>query len=517
MGTRMGTMKFILQLGQAVLLFFFHGASLGLAASLEASIIDDANVATGSKFVLTFGPATKIETVEQIVLNAGVTSGRFLKCTRGLLLAVDPSSNHLDALNRMLLPDMKLMPHGAHPSLDDTDKNESDPQGKEEQLVSSGSTFQRRLGGDRRHETHVKSDRTASDGISCDTCPPMDNIPEITTLDVTRIKEEIKSSLGTGENGAGSFAGSLSNSLGELLRLVFHDVSAFDIKSVNDLSGLNGCVNMDFPSNAGLTDAFSFLLFVRFKTKVKISMADMIVLGAITAIEEGGGPVIPFRYGRIDVPCKCETDFFPDPESEDALVGTGELDATMRDRNGLTRREITALLGSHTFGGLEPFFSGYSGGWIPPANRSTFNNLYYVVMLNRPWVKTTVESRLEAGKNLTEWRSPLVEIDAMMLNIDAVLGFHIHDGCNVFGLDPHNFIGTGGENGTPADFVPETIVNCTLRDDEYGQAVEDFAANNTMWREEYEAAFIKMVEDTVPCKPGDLKVPRDVTGGDSLF
>lgn len=493
-------MKFILQLGKAVSILFFHETSLGLAASLEASIVD-ADAATGSKYVLTFGPSTNIEKAEQIVLNAGVTSGHFLKCTRGLLLTVDPSSDHLDALTEELLPDMKLMPYGAHPSLD-TVMNGSDPQRKEK-VVSSGSTFQRRLGKDDRHRTRVGSGATAS---PCDSCPSTKNIPKVTGNDVGKIKTEIKSNL---QKGPGSFAGSLSNSLGELLRLVFHDVSAFDIRnnSTKDLSGLNGCVNMDFASNAGLTDAISFLLFVKFETNVQISMADLIVLGAITAIEEGGGPSIPFRYGRIDVPCNCETDFFPDPESADALVGTGELDVTMRDRNGFTRREITALLGSHTFGKLESFNAGYSGGWIPPTERATFNNLYYVVMLNRPWVKTTVESRLDPGKNLTEWRSPLVAIDAMMLNIDAVLGFNIDGGCNVFGLDPFNFTGTGGEGGGSADFVPETLVNCTLRNDEYGQAVQDFAANNTVWEEAYVTAFIKMVEDTVPCK--DLKKPTN--------
>ena len=144
--------------------------------------------------------------------------------------------------------------------------------------------------------------------------------------------------------------------------------------------------------------------------------------------------------------------------------------------------------------------SGYSGGWIPPPDRSTFNNLYYIVMLQRPWVKTTKTSILDPSATLTEWRSPLVVIDAMMLNIDAILGFNIDDGCNVFGEEPFDFLTEGG-----ADFVPDVIQNCVVRTDEYGTAVQDFAASNDVWLEEYVSAFTKMVDDTVPCE--DLRLP----------
>ena len=164
--------------------------------------------------------------------------------------------------------------------------------------------------------------------------------------------------------------------------------------------------------------------------------------------------------------------------------------------------------------------SGYSGGWIPPDQRSTFDNLYYIVMLNRPWVKTTVASRLDPSVTLTEWRSPLLEIDAMMLNIDAILGFKDIGNCNVFGEDPLGFlqldVSEGGASFTPA---PEDIVNCVVRDDdEYGIAVQDFAADNDVFLADYVSAFTKMIDDTVPCK--DLELPacnpysQSITGAD---
>jgi len=132
------------------------------------------------------------------------------------------------------------------------------------------------------------------------------------------------------------------------------------------------------------------------------------------------------------------------------------------------------------------------------------------VIVNRPWVKIETTSRLDGTSILTEWRSPLLEIDAMMLNIDAVLGFEIDDNCNVFGEDPENFFDTGGgtdENGDPivSPFKPDEIRQCEARADEYGAAVSEFAASNDAFVTAYEEAFLKLVERTVPC--GRLSTP----------
>ena len=127
-------------------------------------------------------------------------------------------------------------------------------------------------------------------------------------------------------------------------------------------------------------------------------------------------------------------------------------------------------------------------------------------MLNRPWVKTTVTSRLDPSVQLTEWRSPLAAIDAMMLNIDAVLGFEDTGNCNVFGLDPLGFLDLSvDEGGSAFSPAPENIVNCPLRSDEYGTAVQEFAADNEVFLRDYVSAFTKMVDKTVACK--DLTIP----------
>ena len=329
-------------------------------------------------------------------------------------------------------------------------------------------------------------------------CPEINDDYIVTEGMVQSLKDAIKDNIAL--DGA-SFAGSRSDSMGELLRLVFHDVAQFQMNGSTDLSGLNGCVDLSFPGNAGLQNAVSFLEQLRDDLEIVITMADLFVLAAQAAIEAGGGPVIPYKFGRIDVPCDCETNFLPNAESEAARTSTLELDRSMVERLGLTRREVTALMGSHTLGRAEEQFSGYEGGWMPPSLRDDFNNMYYFALLRRPWVKVTKNIN---GAELVEWREPLESINSMFLNTDAILAFDIV-GCNVFGEDPLDFINTGGADGGRADFVPDVLVPCTLRDDEYAQAVHDFADNNNLWLSEYSAAYIKMVEQTVSC--GQLKDP----------
>lgn len=481
----------------AVFLFLSCGAAEvqdRLSASIE---IADATNDDRRRYVLSYNQAVSLDDVEAVLDSLGASLERPLTCTRGLLISFDRD----DILDTTVgYEGFKLLPipsgsNEHHLSVAHMNNLQAVEEHDEEERQLMKSSKKKNKCKCKNFDDVYKNKKGKNKGKG------KGGNKKMTVWQVEEIKELIKQDIAMGAN---SYAGSESDSIGELLRLTFHDTSPFDIDNDDkyNLSGLNGCVDLSFSSNAGLQSAIAFLTEIKSNSGIAISFADLIVLGGIAAVEAAGGPSIPFKYGRIDVPCECETNFFPNPESTAAQT-TAELDTSMRDRLGLTRREITALLGSHTVGRLEVGNSGYSGGWIPPANRSTFNNLYYIVMLNRPWVLTKKEIR---GKELTEWRSPLVEIDAMMLNIDAILGFEIDDGCNVFGLDPLDFLTTG--NGTSAaDFVPADIVNCTVRTDEYGQAVQDFSIDNDLWLQEYEAAFVKMVETTVPC--GELSDPED--------
>ena len=108
----------------------------------------------------------------------------------------------------------------------------------------------------------------------------------------------------------------------------------------------------------------------------------MIVLAAIIALEvttdisiaahEAAGREydgvldIEFKYGRPEIDCQCEEDFLPpalvpptNDETQTAPYSFKVLDTTMRDTIGFTRREITALMGTHTLGAMDRSNSGF--------------------------------------------------------------------------------------------------------------------------------------------------------------
>ena len=96
-----------------------------------------------------------------------------------------------------------------------------------------------------------------------------------------------------------------------------------------------------------------------------ISYADLYTLSGVVAIEESGGPSIPFRLGRTDMP---DGQTSP-PESEGRLpdADKGSYKKTIghvRDvfhRMGFSDRDIVALLGAHALGRCHTNASGYWG------------------------------------------------------------------------------------------------------------------------------------------------------------
>ena len=106
-----------------------------------------------------------------------------------------------------------------------------------------------------------------------------------------------------------------------------------------------------------------------------------------------------------------------------------------------------------------------------------------------PWCRQVKELN---GFNLTEWR--FVD-DMLYLNTDGVLLYELDDpNCNCFG----------------DDVTGRFVIDCPERavGDDYGDAVRDFADNNTLWLEEFAAAYTKMTEHMAPCKHLKTPVPR---------
>jgi L-ascorbate peroxidase len=131
--------------------------------------------------------------------------------------------------------------------------------------------------------------------------------------------------------------------------------------------------------NKGLGKAISLLLPFKMKYP-SISWADLIQMAGTRAVKACGGPSIPIRYGRVDLP----KEFFADEKenSEFCLAQSKKLPCNsfpypdgshtpefhIRNvffRLGFSSREIVALCGGHTIGrgfkdrtGVCPFSSG---------------------------------------------------------------------------------------------------------------------------------------------------------------
>lgn len=125
------------------------------------------------------------------------------------------------------------------------------------------------------------------------------------------------------------------------------------------------------------------------------------------AIEEMGGPTIPWRPGRSDAPDGGHCT--PDGRLPDGDKGPSHL----RDifyRMGFNDQEIVALAGAHTLGRCHADRSG----WINPWTRAptTFSNLFFEELLNTKWRKK---------KNFTpmQYEDPTGEL--MMLPTDLAL------------------------------------------------------------------------------------------------
>lgn len=80
-------------------------------------------------------------------------------------------------------------------------------------------------------------------------------------------------------------------------------------------------VQLSFSSNVGAAEALDFLAPIYDKFSDVISYSDLIVLAATLALEEAGGPVVPFCPGRVDVDSgETERDLSPRTYYLDPLV-----------------------------------------------------------------------------------------------------------------------------------------------------------------------------------------------------
>ncbi|KAI0779402.1 cytochrome c peroxidase [Fomes fomentarius] len=167
-----------------------------------------------------------------------------------------------------------------------------------------------------------------------------------------------------------------------LLRLAWHASGTYD-KETN--TGGSNYATMRFEpeakhgANNGLNVARTLLEDVK-KEFPWISYGDLWTLAGVAAIQELGGPKIPWRPGRIDgFAAQCT----PDGRLPDASQGADHV-RNVFYRMGFNDQEIVALLGSHALGRCHSDRSGFEGPWT--FSPTSVVNEFYKLLLNEKWV-----------------------------------------------------------------------------------------------------------------------------------
>ncbi|ORY01932.1 heme peroxidase [Basidiobolus meristosporus CBS 931.73] len=168
-----------------------------------------------------------------------------------------------------------------------------------------------------------------------------------------------------------------------LLRLAWHASGTYN--KADGSGGSNGATMRFRPEsehggNAGLGVARKKLEAIK-KKYPDISYSDLWSLAGVVAVQEMGGPTIPWRPGRTDK--LSANDCTPDGRLPD-----GAKDAShIRDifyRMGFNDQEIVALSGAHALGRCHHDRSGFEGPWTTSPTMLT--NEYYRLLLEEQWV-----------------------------------------------------------------------------------------------------------------------------------
>eukprot|EP01032_Pedospumella_encystans_P007653 gene7653-9158_t len=175
-----------------------------------------------------------------------------------------------------------------------------------------------------------------------------------------------------------------------LVRLAWHASGTYSI--FDKTGGSNGATmrfkpDAEWGANAGLKVARDFVDGI-VKKHPGLSVADAWTLAGVVAIEQMGGPEIPWRAGRKDAAAPtASTATLPNGRLPNADMGCpSATNSHVRDifgRMGFNDREIVALLGAHAVGRCHENASGYWGPWTRA--ETTFSNEYFNALLNETW------------------------------------------------------------------------------------------------------------------------------------
>ncbi|KAJ9478815.1 Cytochrome c peroxidase, mitochondrial [Pseudozyma hubeiensis] len=174
-----------------------------------------------------------------------------------------------------------------------------------------------------------------------------------------------------------------------LVRLAWHASGTYDKHS--NTGGSNGATMRFAPesehgANAGLGAARDFMEKIH-KKFPWITYSDLWTLGGVAAVQELGGPKIPWRPGRKDATAdKCT----PDGRLPDGDKGQDHLRYIFY-KMGFNDQEIVALSGAHALGRCHTDRSGFEGPWTFAP--TSFTNEYFNLLMNEKW-------------NIRKWNGP---------------------------------------------------------------------------------------------------------------
>ena len=175
-----------------------------------------------------------------------------------------------------------------------------------------------------------------------------------------------------------------------LVRLAWHASGTYD-KNTNT-GGSNGATMRFAPeanhgANAGLIHARNFMEDIK-KQFPWITYSDLWTLGGVVAVQELGGPKIPWRPGRKDALSgeQCT----PDGRLPDGDKGSDHLRHIFY-KMGFNDQEIVALSGAHALGRCHKDRSGFDGPWTFAP--TSFTNEYFNLLVNEKW-------------NMRKWNGP---------------------------------------------------------------------------------------------------------------
>jgi len=196
------------------------------------------------------------------------------------------------------------------------------------------------------------------------------------SVDIEAIKEEIRERLDNDNWDDGSYGP-------VLVRLAWHSSGTY---CKNTKTGGSEGAAMRFPAeggwdaNAGLDHARAWCEPIKEKFP-EISYSDLWILCGNTAIEEMGGPELPFKLGRKD-----KTKDSP-PLTDGRLPDGDKFAAHVREifyRQGFNDQEIVALIGGgHALGRCHPDRSGFSGPWSRAP--TTFSGEFFRELFENTW------------------------------------------------------------------------------------------------------------------------------------